>query len=224
MEEAKARGWERRAKLTWAKGGDVPGKFFFSRLKAKRTGASLPCFPDTPRVGLIDHSCLKEHVRSHFSQLYEGVPLLGNWEAVWEAKYHRFPKKLSAQQQALLDLPITEEEVLDGLRSMPAGKSPGKDGIPPEFFRWGWEFMKSLLVGAIHDVWEAGTMGEELNESLIALVPKKEAHRSVDNWRPISLLSTFYKVIAKVLANRIAPFMDQWMFGASFVGDAFSTT
>lgn len=111
-----------------------------------------------------------------------------------------------------MDLPITEDEIQDALHSMPAGKTPGRDGIPPEFFRWGWDFMKTLLLNAIGEVWEEGNKGEYFNESLIALIPKKEAHRAVDSWRPISLLSTFYKIIVKVLADRIAPFMDSWLF------------
>lgn len=47
---------------------------------------------------------------------------------------------------------------------------------------------------------------------IIVLLPKKDAHLTVENWRPISLLTTFYKIIAKVLADCIAPFMDSWMF------------
>lgn len=101
-------------------------------------------------------------MQDHFNQLYREIPRPSNWAHVWEQKFGRFPRKVSQQQQVLLDLPISEEEILDGLRSMPARKSPGRDGIPPEFFKWGWEYMKQLLVGAIHDVWEVGTMGEDL--------------------------------------------------------------
>lgn len=41
-----AEGWAKRAKVKWAKEGDVPRKFFFSTVKKKRKAAILPDFPD----------------------------------------------------------------------------------------------------------------------------------------------------------------------------------
>ena len=46
-------------------------------------------------------------------------------------------------------------------------------------------------------------MTSELNQSLIVLVPKVLNSRSVKEFRPISLLGGIYKIVAKILANRI---------------------
>lgn len=62
FEDARAEGWERRAKEVWALGGDLPGKYFFSKLQAKRRNTKLPMFPGINRENMSDHVALKHHV------------------------------------------------------------------------------------------------------------------------------------------------------------------
>lgn len=62
---------------------------------------------------------------------------------------------------------------------MPRGKSPGKDGFPVEFYTWGWDFVKDLLMRTISEIWRLGTMGKELNEGLIVLLAKTNSHLSI---------------------------------------------
>lgn len=111
-----------------------------------------------------------------------------------------------------MDLSITEDEIQDVFYSMSAGKISGRDGIFSEFFRWGWDFMKTFLFNVIGEVWEEGNKGEYFNESFIVFILKKEVYRAVDSWRFIFFFLIFYKIIVKVLADRIVFFMDFWLF------------
>ena len=52
---------------------------------------------------------------------------------------------------------------------------------------------------------------EELNISKIALLPKSEDRLRIQNYRPILLLNTLYKVVAKVYANRMKPLLHNWI-------------
>lgn len=54
-------------------------------------------------------------------------------------------------------------------------------------------------------------MIEELNISKIALLPKSEDRSRIQNYRPISLLNTLYKIVAKVYANRMKPLLHNWI-------------
>lgn len=67
------------------------------------------------------------------------------------------------------------------------------------------------MFAAVRDTWSNGTTGEYHNKGLICLCPKAGDTRQVSQWRPISLLPTFYKIITKALALRLQPHMDQWM-------------
>lgn len=100
------------------------------------------------------------------------------------------------------------KELVAALGALPARKSPGKDGVPPEFHR---EDLKGLVLGAVKEVWESGSMGEYHNSGLICLCPKGGDLKLVSQWLPISLLPTFYKIIAKAVALRLQPHMDSWL-------------
>ena len=54
-------------------------------------------------------------------------------------------------------------------------------------------------------------IAEELNVSKIALLPKYEDRSKIQNFRPISLLNTPYKIVAKVFANRMKPLLHHWI-------------
>ena len=56
---------------------------------------------------------------------------------------------------------------------------------------------------------EAKTVPEYLNETLISLIPKTQSPESLNNYRPISLCNTIYKVITKIIVGRIRPLLDK---------------
>lgn len=90
----------------------------------------------------------------------------------------------------IMDKPLTADKLEKALHSLPNEKLLGRDGCTKEFFVWGWAFIKPGLL----------SMGKIINESLITLIPKKDTAESIHNWRPISLLSTIYKIVTKALA------------------------
>ncbi|XP_057809051.1 uncharacterized protein LOC131023524 [Salvia miltiorrhiza] len=61
------------------------------------------------------------------------------------------------------------------------------------------------------------------NSSFIVLIPKKEEACSLDEFRPISLITSLYKVMAKILANRLRLVMDSIVSDnqSAFIGGRF---
>lgn len=163
-------------------------QFFFNTLKKKRKGAVLPMLLEVQvEEGPSPHEALTAHVKNHFRQLYSSQPSASTWEQDWAARYREFPCKVSDAQREALEKPITENEVYQALLRLLRGKSLGKDGFPAEFYLWGWDFVKGILLHTIEEVWKTGSMGRELNEGLIVLIPKDNSHLSVGNWHPITL-------------------------------------
>jgi len=52
-------------------------------------------------------------------------------------------------------------------------------------------------------------MLKQINHTFIALIPKVENPSSTAQFRPIRLCNNFYKIIAKILVNRMQPFLDK---------------
>jgi mannosylglycoprotein endo-beta-mannosidase len=97
-----------------------------------------------------------------------------------------------------LDAQFTDDEVWAAIRDMPSNKSPGPDGFT----------CKVDVLAAVHTVCCGRDLNfGRLNGALITLLPKKEGAVDLKDFRPISLVHSFAKLVAKLLALRLAPRM-----------------
>ncbi|GBG76275.1 hypothetical protein CBR_g22023 [Chara braunii] len=115
--------------------------------------------------------------------------------------------QLSSEARDLLEQPITMPELWAATKAMAKGKSPGSDGLPVEFYIASWEHVGPILLRLFNRIVEGGTLTEDMKFGVITLLYKKGDKRNVRNWRPISRLNVSYKILAKVLARRLAPFL-----------------
>ena len=112
-------------------------------------------------------------------------------------------KELSETSKNNLDSDIQISEIISSIKKMPNGKSPGSDGLPVEFYKIFW----NDIGNDYFEVIQSGLDNEELSYTqylaVISLLYKKGPREDVRNWRPISLLNIDYKIISKVLAERL---------------------
>ncbi|CAN0911776.1 Transposon TX1 uncharacterized 149 kDa protein [Linum grandiflorum] len=86
---------------------------------------------------------------------------------------------------------------------MDADKAPGPDGLNPGFYQHFWQLMGDDIFTAATGWLEAETFPSEIQATNIILLPKVEVPKGMKDLRPISLCSVLYRLIAKVLANRL---------------------
>lgn len=82
-------------------------------------------------------------------------------------------------------------------------KAPGPDGMTPGFFQKYWGTIKADIIHLVHNFFSSGLIPSGLNHTNVVLIPKKINPVVLGDFRPISLCNVLYKVIAKVLANRL---------------------
>ena len=105
---------------------------------------------------------------------------------------------------------VTSMECLKALKTMENNKSPGTDGFTCEFYKFFWKDIEKDVVNSFNYAYENGEMSVDQKRGLISLIPKKDKNRLLlKNWRPVALLNTDYKILAKVLANRLKPHIDK---------------
>ena len=91
---------------------------------------------------------------------------------------------------------------------MSLGKSPGPDGLTAEFYSRFLPQLSPILVTVFADIAENQKLCESQKLSYITVIPKKQTNRrQVKNYRPISLLNVDYKIITKILATKLRPFL-----------------
>ncbi|RVW88275.1 Transposon TX1 uncharacterized 149 kDa protein [Vitis vinifera] len=83
------------------------------------------------------------------------------------------------------------------------GQSPGPDGFTLAFWQNSWETVKEDLLGLFKEFHDQNSFIKSLNHTFLVLIPKKGGVEDLGDYRPISLLGSLYKLLAKVLANRI---------------------
>jgi len=91
--------------------------------------------------------------------------------------------------------------------AMPKDKAPGCDGISTEFFQEMMEEISPTLLQAFSVMLRRGETLGWINKGLITLIPKSGDHAKIGNWRPITLLGSLYKILAKTLARRLQVFL-----------------
>ncbi|CAM5105041.1 unnamed protein product [Natator depressus] len=107
---------------------------------------------------------------------------------------------VSTSDRDRLELPLTLAEFLEALRRMPTNKSPGMDGLTVEFYRVFWDVLGPDLVTVWAESLQSGVLPLSYRRAVLALLPKKGDIRDLRNWRPVSLLSTDYKIVAKAIS------------------------
>ena len=95
------------------------------------------------------------------------------------------------------------QKFLGVVKDFEGDKAPGPDGFPMAFFQACWDVIKLDLMEIFQVFFERGQFEKSLNATFITLIPKKQAAREIRDFRPISLVGGVYKIIAKVLANRL---------------------
>ena len=103
--------------------------------------------------------------------------------------------------------PFEVSKVQFALKQMDSDTAPGRDGLPPMFYKKFWSKIGHDISGAILAVLNSGTIPNDLNHTFITLIPKIHSPRRVTEFRPISLSNVLYKLVAKVLANRLKPLL-----------------
>uniref|UniRef100_A0A8C9X250 Reverse transcriptase domain-containing protein n=1 Tax=Sander lucioperca TaxID=283035 RepID=A0A8C9X250_SANLU len=115
---------------------------------------------------------------------------------------------LTEEARKELDNDITEQELLQAIKSVNSGKVPGPDGLPIEFYK---TFRKHLLIPLLNmfnESFDIGNLPPTLRLATITLILKPgKASTDCSSYRPISLMGVDTKILCKVLARRLDPYV-----------------
>ncbi|XP_057449118.1 uncharacterized protein LOC130740498 [Lotus japonicus] len=150
-----------------------------------------------------DAEILKHEVQSFFVNLF-AAPLHTQGAVL---SHDRFPS-LQAEAKFELIQPVTKAEVKEALMGIKSFSAPGPNGFQPFFYKKYWNHVGDNLWSFVREAFEGKVVREEVMEILLVLIPKVDHPTGVKEFRPISLCNVTYKLITKVLLNRLRPFLN----------------
>jgi hypothetical protein len=104
-----------------------------------------------------------------------------------------------------LEAPFKEKKVWETIKQMPSDKAPGPDEFTGNFYKSYWAIIKGDIMSAMSAVWSRKFLNfQQLNSAYITLIPKVIGVERVKDFRPISLVHSFAKLVTKLLAKRLA--------------------
>ncbi|XP_074314656.1 uncharacterized protein LOC141649887 [Silene latifolia] len=115
--------------------------------------------------------------------------------------------RVTEEMNAGLAAAYTGEEVLFALNQMHPLKAPGPDGMNGLFYQTYWHIVGHAVIRLVLNILNGAPFPPGLNDTTIVLIPKKKAPDKMSDFRPISLCNVLYKLVSKVLANRVKQFL-----------------
>ena len=192
--------WRQKSREIWLKEGDRNTGFFHRMANSHRRRNSISSISINGRR-LDKEAEVKEGLVGAFQSL---LSTSNSWCPPYPDLCFNM---IDADQTAKLEEMFTEEEVLAAVSGLNDDKAPGPDGFPIAFWSFSWDFVKYEVMGFFKDFFQNDQFVKSLNATFLVLVPKGSTVDDLKDLRPISLVGSLYKILSKVLANRIKSVM-----------------
>nr|GEX45633.1 RNA-directed DNA polymerase, eukaryota [Tanacetum cinerariifolium] len=185
-----------KSKVKWAIEGDENSKFFHGIINKRRSQLAIRgVFVDG--IWCSEPDTIKDTFLNHFAARFS-IPPAHRFKLSFQ-----FQKGLTSSQAEDLERSVSNDEIRRAVWNCGDNKSPGPDGFTFEFFKRFWDLIGADFCDAVNHFFLYGAFSNGCNSSFIALIPKVIDAKFMNDFRPISLIGCIYKVVTKVLANRL---------------------
>ena len=190
--------WRQRAHANWLMKGDRNTKFFQAYASERRRKNIITRLRKEDGSVVEGEEALGNYIANHYKSLFTSSA-----GTLTDDLLSRVPTVVTPEMNARLIRPYSGEDVKKALESIGDLKAPRPDGMPAVFYKKFWELVGMKVQEEVLGVLNGNPMPESWNETTIVLIPKKNNPERITEFRPISLCNVLYKMISKVLANRL---------------------
>nr|XP_011457336.1 PREDICTED: uncharacterized protein LOC105349397 [Fragaria vesca subsp. vesca] len=194
--------WKQKSRNLWLREGDKSTKFFHLSTIIRRRRNKIEGLEDEFGTWKTKREDLHITAVNYFKGLFRKKTTLG----VSDVIPNLFPR-IEPSDLDDLSREVSELEIKNCLFSTGGLKALGPDGIPAKFFQAHWLTCKDDIVKMVKECFDKCELPENLNNTLIALILKVASPLSMKQMRPISLCNTLYKVVSKIILQRLRPMM-----------------
>ena len=192
--------WKQKSRIQWLRAGDRNTKYFHAVARGKRIRNRITTIQDENGVRRKGHKEVSEVAVKYFEDLYSSSPVD---QGVYDEVFTGFHSRVSPEMNADLTQGVTMAEIQQAAFDIGPHKAPGPDGFSAVFYHQFWEDLKPEIMQEVADFFERGELDRQLNHTNLCLIPKVYPPTGMSQFRPIALCNVSYKIISKILVNRL---------------------
>lgn len=200
IEQRKCKGAIVRSRARHVIEGEKCTRFFLGLEKTKQKRNYLEKVEGKEGEGITDLVGIAERVEGFYRELFSGGEVD---EESMSLVLEKVEGKLSDDDREMCEGNIGTGEIEAAIAGLGRNKSPGIDGITGEFYMEFREELVPVLDRVFRWIEEGDRMTADMATGLVSIIHKKGNRDRLENYRPLTMLNTDYKILARVLANRI---------------------
>ena len=192
--------WAQNSRIQWLKLGDRNSKFFHLCASIRRSRNNISSL-HIRGSKISDLATIKKEAVDFYKNLFNEEPSPRPFFTELDFK------KLSSLQSESLIAPFSHLEIDSAMASCNPSKAPGPDGFNFAFIKAAWEHIKEDVYLVVNEFWRSGKLPKGSNVAFITLIAKTVNPKGFQDFRPISMVGSIYKIIAKLLSLRLKQVM-----------------
>ena len=197
---------------------EKPNTAFCAMNSGKKKSDTLDLVQDNTLVGnpipFANSEDRNNHIKSYYAKIYTSKgpsdvsveqflgPEISNCDYV-------NAKKLTENERMSMENQISVDELSESLKLSNKGSAAGHDGWSYKLISFLWEIFKNPLCKSFNEMINNGRLNDPFRLVNVKLLPKKGELHNIKNYRPISLLSNFYKLCSGAFNRRLTQFTDK---------------
>jgi hypothetical protein len=191
--------WKQKSRNQWIREGDANTKYFHALVRSRIAMSHVDTLLDDDNNLIRGPEAIHLAAIDYYSSLFTSEPHTLDYRLL-----DLVPLLVTDEDNAALLLPFARREVLEAVKSIPVDSAAGNDGFSSSFFISCWDIVGDSVVSAVNEFLVSGHLPRYFTHTVITLIPKKNQPVSLSGFRPISLCTTIYKIVAKLLGRRLS--------------------
>lgn len=198
--------WHQKSRISWAMFGDRNSGFFHAMVVTRKRRNTIRTLRKEDGTWESDGRRIRGMFVTHFRAIYTKVQTFSITQVYPPQMFERILGVPDAAHFHLDALP-TEPEVFKALMSLVPNKAVGPDGFTAGLIQQHRDYFKPAVMNQVSAFFETGAMPSEIARSSLVLIPKSDQAAAVGDFRPIFVCNVLYKLISKILAIRLKPYI-----------------